>query len=176
MNAARWPYRVRQFWKAFTSRPDEADLIGIRKYLGPQEEAMFLKMHPSEQAHAIEVAQKIAQKSPEPPKHLMVAALLHDIGKSKYPLRPWDQALIVLGKALVPKQVRVWEAGPTRGWRKAFVVAAHHPAWGAEMALEAGASPEAAALIRSHQTPIANGAGLPESNILALLQTADDES
>ena len=90
---------------------------------------------------------------------LLVAALLHDVGKLRYRLNPLERSLVVLVKAVLPEQARLWGELPldgwdrTPGWRKAFVVAQQHAGWGAEMAREAGVSRLTESLIRKHHDP-----------------------
>ncbi len=48
---------------------------------------------------------------------------------------------MVLAKRLIPGTCQRWGASDDRrGWKRIFVVAEQHPAWGAEMAAVAGAS------------------------------------
>jgi hypothetical protein len=65
-------------------------------------------------------------------------------------------------------------------WRKAFVVAAQHPKWGAEMAAAAGTLPLAVALIRRHQdkpnTIEQQEINSREKLLLRILQSVDDSS
>ncbi len=90
---------------------------------------------------------------------LMVAALLHDVGKLRYRLNPLERAVVVLAKAVMPKSVHRWGIAPASSldglnrWRKAFVVAEQHPHWGAELSRQAGASSLTEALIRNHHNP-----------------------
>jgi hypothetical protein len=105
--------------------------------------------------------------------------LLHDVGKSRYPVRIWERILIVLSKAFLPGKVKRWGEGAAEGgglgWRRAFVVAQQHPAWGAQMAAEAGASPLTSTLIRRHQDPRSNSSEGLEDRLLQILQAADHE-
>jgi hypothetical protein len=111
---------------------------------------LFGHMQSSEQAHSLLVFnQLLAQR--EMQEDLLGAALLHDVGKSRFPLRIWERVLIVLGKALVPERAADWGQGEPRGWKRPFVVAEKHPDWGAEMASAAGASPLAVSIIQRHQ-------------------------
>ncbi len=143
-------YRVRQFWQALTAVPNPEDVETARGLLTPSLMTLFLGMQPSEQAHSLRILQQLRQQGESDPD-LLAAALLHDLGKSCHPLSIWERTLIVLGKAFFSRQAGQWGKGEPRGWRRAFVVAAQHPAWGAEMAVQAGASPLTAALIRRHQ-------------------------
>jgi hypothetical protein len=107
---------------------------------------------------------------------LLVAALLHDVGKSRYPLHLWERVLIVLVKALFPTRAKRWGAGAPFGWRRPFVIAEQHPAWGAEMATRAGASPLTVELICKHQHPSPSESQSEVEALLQKLQAVDDES
>jgi hypothetical protein len=100
---------------------------------------------------------------------LLTAALLHDAGKVRARLSVWERVVIVLGKKLFAGHVKGWGEGEARGLRRPFVVAAQHAAWGAELALAAGASPRTVELIRRHQEQ----SGQTDA-LLRALQAADD--
>jgi hypothetical protein len=146
---------------------------------------LFQRMQPSEQAHSLRVLQALLERG-EQDKDLCVAALLHDIGKTRYPMHLWERVWVVLAEAVCPGCAQGWGLkgdgllDTVEWWRKAFVVAARHPQWGAEMAAEAGASPLAVALIRGHQdkqiSPVQREASTREEVLLQTLQSVDDLS
>lgn len=174
-------YRLKQFWLALTAAPGANDLEEARRVLGSELMALFEMMQPSEQAHSLWVYRQLRQNADLPDQQayhdLLAAALLHDAGKSRYPLQVWERVLIVLGKTFFGQRTRVWGKAAPQGWRRAFVVAEQHPAWGAQMALQAGAAPRVAALIRRHQEPVALNADQEalENHLLELLQRFDEE-
>lgn len=176
-------YRLRQFWSALSAVPSAGELDKVRSLLTPPQMALFIQMHRSEQAHSIQVMGAVFQASEGIPaearRDLLRAALLHDVGKSRYPVRIWERVLIVLSRALLPGKVkRLGESSAvssTWGWRRAFVVAQQHPVWGAQMAAEAGASPLVSALIRRHQDVHSDPGGDLEDRLLHMLQAADHE-
>lgn len=178
----RIPYRVRQFWLALTAAPDAEDMDLARQLLSPAEMDLFLKLQPNEQAHSLKVFRCLYNQQPID-RDLLVAALLHDVGKSAYPMRPWERAWIVIAKALIPAKAAEWGQAELRGWKRPFVIARQHPAWGAEMAARAGASPTVVNLIRRHQETIHpparegdSGLVRKEDLLLHRLQLLDDES
>ncbi len=170
----RWPYRLRQFRLALTARPDPLQLDETRRLLTPAQYTLFTRLQPSEQAHAIAVLQKVREDDSHP--DLLTAALLHDIGKIVHPLKLWERIYIVLTpKTRGAAGPRATQKG-SRPLRGPLRVAAEHPAWGADLARRAGASPLAVNLIRRHQTH-PNGKPMNlEDRLLALLQAADDAS
>jgi putative nucleotidyltransferase with HDIG domain len=112
---------------------------------------------------------------------LLVAALLHDVGKNRYPLHVWERILVVIGKALFPGKVGQWGMAQPVGWKRPFVVSENHAAWGAEMTAAAGATPATIEIIRWHQNklpnlPVLDRLPTPSENLLYRLQILDDES
>jgi hypothetical protein len=169
---------VRQFFLALRAAADPRDLGQARAVLTPETMKLFVGMQSSEQAHAVSVYRQLVAQGETCPD-LLAAALLHDVGKSLSPLRLWERVLIVLAKASFPAQSRRWGSQPAEGlgrWRRAFVVAEQHPAWGAVLAAEAGASPRTVALIRQHQEPASAQADPETKRLLSRLQAVDDSN
>jgi putative nucleotidyltransferase with HDIG domain len=152
---------------------------------------LFKQMQSSEQAHSLWIFRQLRQQLSgvdlDAQHDLLVAALLHDVGKSRHPLQLWERVVIVLGKALFPNLVQQWGTQPPDGWKRPFVIAAQHPAWGAEIAAQAGASPLVVALVRRHhqdkldKTAAVEAPALEDQNeqvlfkLLRLLQRYDEE-
>jgi HD domain len=152
------PYRVRQFWNALGAVPAQSDLELARKNLNSDQMALFRRMQPSEQAHSLAVMKRLLTETFQEDgsiksqrQDLLVAALLHDVGKCLYPLSLWERVLVVLGEWSFPGRVNQWGAGSPYGWRRAFVIAKQHPEWGAKLAMQAGSSTLTLELIRRHQ-------------------------
>jgi hypothetical protein len=180
MIAERIIYRTRQFWNALSASPGEQELEQAQMWLNPRQMALFRQMSPGEQFHSLQVLRNVQSIDPDKlgdlHPDLAVAALLHDVGKCRYPLRLWERIMIVLAGALFPRAVQNWGRSQPRGWRRAFVVAQAHPEWGAQMAAKAGASPLAVFLIRNHQNRAAAPGVLLENQYLQILQAADHQS
>jgi len=175
--ARRALYRLRQFWLELWARPSEVQLEQARSVLTAPEMALFLRMQPGEQAHSLNILFEMQQHGHAHPG-LLAAALLHDVGKVRYPLHIWERVLIVLAAAWLPRQARAWGDyhGQAPGWRKPFVVARQHAAWGAELAAQAGSPALTVALIRRHQDHFAAAGRPEEDHLLACLQAFDNES
>jgi len=170
-------YRTRQFWLAWrTQSLTEEELAPARLVLTAEQMQLFMRLQPSEQIHALRVLYTV-QRQGESDPDLVTAALLHDIGKARAPLRLWERVLIVLGKGFFPERAKEWGRGQFQGWIRPFVIAEQHPTWGAEMAFEAGASPLTVSLIRKHQSPIETEPVSPlEEHLLKILQDADHQN
>lgn len=181
MSLARIGYRARQLWLVLRTQPASQDLETVAQILSPSLMGLFLRLQPSEQAHSIAVLCKLESQGEVDPG-LQVAALLHDIGKVRFPLRLWERIWIVLGKSFFSSQVKRWGTPPLpegqapTGWRRAFLIAEGHPEWGARMAAKAGASPLAVSLIRRHQDRVTIQDPSLEDQLLRKLQSVDDES
>lgn len=165
---------MRQFWQAMNYEPRLEDIEFVSNQLLPSQLRLFLKMQPSEQTHSIWICKKLIEQG-QTEQELLAAALLHDIGKTRYPLKIWDRAMIVILNTLLPGvAARLSQKSPD-GWARPFVVAVRHPEWGAEMALNSGATPLTARLIRRHHEPVAETHKAIEDVMLYHMQVLDNE-
>lgn len=173
-------YRVSQFWHALGAVPSPTELDLAQAALTPPLMEIFLQMQPGEQAHSLRLLQALQRQGQHHPD-LMTAALLHDAGKSLYPLHLWERVLIVLVRTFLPAAAYRWgQDTPKNGklpWLlKPFIVAEQHPAWGAALAQRAGASPLAVALIRRHQDLLQGNPHTEEDRLLLALQRLDNQN
>ena len=180
MNLSRVRYRIHQFIRALWASADPEELASAQTILTPEQMALFKRMQPGEQAHALSVYSQLVAHGETVPD-LLVAALLHDVGKSCHPLRLWERVLIVLARAILPKQAGRWgNSSPQpvarRFWTRPFVIAEQHPAWGADLAASVGASPRAVTLIRLHQDSPSSVTDVEVKRLLVKLQAVDDST
>jgi len=184
MSNSRLLYRSRQFWQAISTRSSGEDLELASSLLTQSQFELFQQMHKSEQAHSLRVLREVKNQGGVN-TDLQTAALLHDVGKIRAPLRVWERVLVVVVRAFCPDCVHRW--GSTNvgdphqglGWRRAFVVAEQHPAWGADLASQHGVSDLAVSLIARHQEqlpPVADNESTVEDSLLYKLQAVDNKS
>ena len=145
-------YRARQTWNTITAIPEKDDIDQVRKIFSPDLMSLFLCLQPGEQAHSYWVYDQLRQGG-ETNNDLLVAALLHDVGKSLHPLRLWERIVIVLGKTFSTQAVKALGQGEPHGFLRPFVISEKHPDWGADMAAQTGASQLTVSIIRRHQEP-----------------------
>jgi hypothetical protein len=180
MSLARLVYRSEQFRKYLGLRSALPDLSIARQVLTPAQMTLFLRMQAGEQAHSLELLRRL-QEAGETYPDLLTAALLHDVGKTRCPLRVWERVWIVLAGKLLPARFQAWAdvSGPLDRqpwWMRLSAVAVQHPTWGAELAQEAGCSLRAVSLIRRHQDRAPLDPWDEEDRLLARLQAFDDRS
>jgi len=95
-------YRVSQFFRALVAWVPKRELGLLSEYLTPLQVELFQRMPRSDQRHGLDVFYALRRKQ-RYDRDLLVAALLHDVGKSVWGVRLWHRVLIVLIKAFWPQ-------------------------------------------------------------------------
>ncbi len=168
-------YRIKQALRGLFAFVQVVDEATPARYLSPAELTLFRQMRHSEQLHALHVLRDVLAQESETPAELAVAALLHDVGKSRYTLRIWQKTIAVAVEKLAPSLYKHWSDGESVTlWTRPFVVKAHHPAWSAEMLRQAGSVESARWLVAHHQDDITHWVNHPKYALLRRLQQADD--
>lgn len=164
--------RLRQGTRALSAFARPLDTGPAEAVLTAEELRLFQQLRRSEQLHSLNV---LASAHAGDSITLAQAALLHDAGKIRCPIHLWQRTLTVLVGA-VSKQLllRLSERDPRPAWSRGFVVHAHHPEWGAELAAQAGASDDVVWLVRHHADDPADWGAHPLYPLLVRLQQADD--
>jgi hypothetical protein len=162
---------VRQFLRALAAPLAIEDRQEVQRTLSPEQWDLFCRMSSVDRQHGLAVFRTL-QEQDDPPADLLVAALLHDVGKAAAPPPLWLRVAVVLLPRFTP---RLWESfsrGDPRGWRRPFVLYRQHADIGAQWAARAGCTPLAVALIRRHEEPV-KGSEHEEERLLARLQEVD---
>ncbi len=127
-------------------RPEPGDLEPLRALLPPRLWALFRAMPAAEQAHALRVWKGL-RACGVTRNEVLMAGLLHDVGKARARLRLWERVLAVLLLAWPRIRPLVLRLPPAR---RAWRVAREHPEWGARLLQEAGAPVLTVRLVRHH--------------------------
>ena len=86
--------------------------------LSPCEMKAFNAMSRSEQQHSLRVLKRVLARDPGAPRALTAAALLHDVGKSRYQLSVWQKTLAVVVEAIAPAMAhKLSHADSINRWR-----------------------------------------------------------
>jgi len=173
---SKFPYRVWQFWKSFRRKLEPGFREDVDGLLSPEQLELFFQLPVSDQNHSYRVYRCLIE-SGEDNSELLQAALLHDLGKVKFPLKSSERAVAVLTMGFLPRLADRWAAGKPKGIRKSLVVYYNHPDWGAALAEQAGCSPLTVWLIRNHESPAPRDLPSEEAGELLLkLQNADNQN
>jgi hypothetical protein len=169
-------YRLWQYIQSLKGSPGESDWQKVEKILTQKELSLFKQLPTPDQTHSLRVLRTLETNQEDNPD-LLKAALLHDLGKIKFPLQRWERVFAVLVMAIFPERYSRWGAGNPSGMNRALVIITQHPDWGADLAQNAGSSPTTVWLIRNHETRL--DIGSQNSNDLILLtrlQKADNKN
>ena len=174
-------YRFKQFYWSWTAGPlSDAQQAQVETVLVSAELInLFYTQSYDEQQHTMRILDLLRQANHHHPS-LHKAALLHDLGKTRFSLSILDRVLIVLASRIIPQRARRWgdDPNPPYRHRKAFVIRRWHPMWGAEMVANSDLDQLSINLIRRHQDKL-NGSTVEETEeeqLLRQLQWADDQS
>ena len=173
--------RIRQGIRALTAglRPVDAALAAS-VLDDPAALALFERLRRGEQIHSLNVLRAL-QASGEDDPDFLVAALLHDVGKTVAPFTLPERVLVVLVRKLAPALYTRWgqaapDGGPPRDWRRPFAIGRCHPEWSARLMAEAGCTPRAVALARRHQEHLTAPPRDETERLLGILQAADERN
>lgn len=144
--------------------------------LPPAQLAAFAQLASTDQRHAARVLRALLAQG-ERDADLLVAALLHDLGKVDPcgigRVRLPHRVSKVLLRRSSPALWRRVSSRPGRGPLHGYYLLHHHPALGAAWALRLGVAPHACALIAAHQGDGAGEALGVESVMAAATKGAD---
>ncbi len=153
------------------------DYDAVARALTLSQVALFKRLQRAEQLHSLRVLRAVLAQDTVTPPALAVAALLHDIGKVRYPVGLIGKMLPVLVKRISPRLVRrLSDGNPENRFIRPFVVYLHHPAWSSELITKDGGSPDAAWLAAHHADDADRWRNHPLYAQILRLQAADDRN
>jgi HD domain len=152
-------HRFRQTVASIFPAPGDICDDLIARFLTCDQATAFRQLPPHDQAHLCRVCKNVSA-SGEPSDDLIVAALLHDIGKVSPHGRvrlPDRIAKVVLSKFAPGFLARLAQL-PAPRWREGLSLAVHHAELGSQRAREIGCSDRVCWLIARHedQSPISD--------------------
>ena len=162
--------RLRQGLNALLAFAQPVDYALVAQHLTPALQDCFALLRRSEQLHSLRVLRALQAQGAVPPE-LAAAALLHDVGKTRWPFPLWQRVLVVLLPLLAPAlAARLARGDEANLLARPFIIEEQHPAWGAQLARAAGADERVAALIEHHAQPPG------DDELLARLRYADEHN
>jgi len=167
--------RLRQGLRALFAFSQTVDFHLAEQWLSASQMILFRQMKRSEQLHSLNVLRDVLAQEAQTPADLAIAALLHDVGKTCFPLAIWQKTLAVLVRAGAPQVYHRWSKNnPQHRLFRAFAVAENHPTWSKTLVETTGASDTALWLIAHHADPLSQWDDHPYSKLLQRLKSADD--
>ncbi|WP_051585948.1 HD domain-containing protein [Caldanaerobius polysaccharolyticus] len=157
-------YRGKQFYTYYTAKISDEDWKFLSKYLNEKQLKIFLKLPLYEQRHSLDVAYNILNMSPDASSDLVIAALMHDIGKGNS-LTPMKKAIAVL----LDKLAQSLAVKLSKRWPFLYTYY-NHPAIGGKIAAKIGLSKRCVYLIEHHNDKN------PVDKEIIMLQKADGKS
>jgi len=164
-------YRVRQLLRAIAAQVTEEEQGLLRRYLPPPAVQVFHTLPGQDQRHSLDVFRALLRDGESDPD-LLVAALMHDAGKTGAGLTVFHRTAIVLLAAAHPTWLRRLADSRLLGRRNPFWRHLHHAQVGAELMQAAGCSEATVWLIRHHHDPEPAADGRRRA-LLAALQRED---
>lgn len=148
VSLARTLYRSRQFFTSIGASLSDDDKAEVERRLEGDLLALFYGMTPRDQRHCVEVFRTLQSRGHDD-SELLLAALLHDVGKG--PVRLWHRVAYVVIRAASPRLLKALARPEGSGWRRALASFSDHSTRGASLLEAAGAPEGVVRLVRTHE-------------------------
>lgn len=100
-------YRIKQFIWTIVAKINREEQAFIDGCLSDREKQLFAKLKVYEQKHSLRVAYHLKEQARKDQEiEYLRLGLLHDIGKSQYPLNPVEKSIIVILDALTKGKIK----------------------------------------------------------------------
>ena len=147
MSLARALYRSRQFFRSVGASISAEDRAEVAQRLNAEQQRLFYAMTARDQRHCLDVFHALQSDRHDDPD-LLLAALLHDVGKG--PVRLWHRVAYVLIRAVSPRLLRRLASDSDSGWRRSLASFSDHSRRGAALVEATGAPEAVVSLVRLH--------------------------
>jgi hypothetical protein len=155
--------------------PRAADEAWARRWLLPEEVALWSRMSGPDRRHGVAVARAAVELlggEEAAGRPVLAAALLHDVGKVAAGLGTWRRVpATLLGRGADRRRALAWSN--TRGFRRRVGLYLRHGELGGDMLALAGSDPVTEAWAREHHLPADQWTVAPA--VGQALATADNE-
>ncbi|WP_373897205.1 HD domain-containing protein [Haloimpatiens sp. FM7315] len=162
-------YRIKQFLLAINSKITNEDKRFIKKYLNKDQLELFYKLKIHERKHAINVAKDVKRKCDlnniKDKNTLVVAALLHDIGKIEHNLTLVDKSTLVILDKLTRGNMKKYKK------IKKIDIYYNHPYKGYKILEKIGENKEVLRLVKNHHNN-----DIKKDLLLEILRECDDKN
>lgn len=138
---------VRRFFRGFRGTLTPGERQTVEALLRPEELRCFHALQGREQRHTLDVLSHLTTHG-SPSDDLLVAALLHNVGKGRVYLH--ERVAYTLLSMFTPGLLARLAAPDGRGFRRAMAAQRDHPAMGAEALAAVGVRPRVVELVGGH--------------------------
>lgn len=162
-------HRIKQFFLYFNFKITKEDTDFIHKYLSYDQIQLFKKLKVCEQKHSINVAKSVEQICEEQAlknkDQLVLASLLHDIGKIEYSLNLIDKSILVILDKIFRGKLKKYKN------IKAIDIYYNHPEKGYNILKNIGINNRVLYLVKNHHNN-----NITEDKELNILKKIDDQN
>ena len=165
---------VRRFFASLRpGGPPRAERMWVEGVLSEAEYGLWTRMYGPDRRHSVVVGREVQRRlGDEATPPVLVAALLHDVGKIDADLGTWGRVVATLSTKLAgPDMATLWIK--SQGFTRRVGLYLHHPVIGADMLEMAGLDPLVVAWTEQHHWPADEWT--VDTAIAEVLQSVDND-